>query len=108
MAGVLERAQPPDPEPGPELVESASGDDLDVDASPSKGRGVSARGGRPGKVKAGGKVKPHAFYLPESLFERILVAAHRREKTLSEYVANILDKQVPAYRATRDGDESSV
>lgn len=36
----------------------------------------------------------------DDLFERLLVQSHRRGKTISEYVAAILEKQVPDHRAT--------
>jgi hypothetical protein len=32
------------------------------------------------------------------LFERILVQAHRRDRTISESVAGILERQVPDHR----------
>jgi hypothetical protein len=41
------------------------------------------------------------IYLPDDLFERILVQAHRRDRTISEYVAGILERQVPDHRIAR-------
>jgi hypothetical protein len=38
------------------------------------------------------------IYLPDDLFERILVQAHRRDRTISEYVTGILERQVPDHR----------
>jgi hypothetical protein len=38
---------------------------------------------------------------PLDLFERILVQAHRRDKTISEYVTMILERQVPDHRTIR-------
>lgn len=59
-------------------------------------------GDAPTKAKSApkktGKVKGHTIYLPDDLFERIMVAAHRRDKTISEYVAAILERQVPDHR----------
>jgi hypothetical protein len=44
------------------------------------------------------KVKGRTIYLPDDLFERIMVQAHRRDKTISEYVTMILERQVPDHR----------
>jgi len=46
-------------------------------------------------------VKGRTIYLPEDLFERIMVQAHRKGRTISEYVTAILDRQVPDYRTAR-------
>ena len=64
-----------------------------------KGRGAGRK--MPAAGKAARKPKGHTIYLPDDLFERILVQAHRRDKTISEYVTMILDRQVPDYRTIR-------
>jgi hypothetical protein len=54
-----------------------------------------------GKVapkKNGKRTRGRTVYLHDDLFERILVAAHRRDRTISEYVAGILERQVPDHR----------
>jgi hypothetical protein len=47
------------------------------------------------------RIKGRTIYLPDDLFERILVQAHRRDRTISEYVTGILERQVPNHRTTR-------
>lgn len=58
-----------------------------------KSRGPAGKGGQ--------SVKGRTIYLPEMLFERIMVQAHRKGRTISEYVTAILERQVPDYRTTR-------
>lgn len=53
-------------------------------------------------VRPGNRIKGRTVYLPDDLFERILVQAHRRDRTISEYVTGILERQVPDYRTTRE------
>jgi hypothetical protein len=61
------------------------------------------RGPKRGRVetKPAKKIKGRTIYLPDDLFERILVQAHRRNKTISEYVTALLDRQVPDHRIVR-------
>jgi hypothetical protein len=47
------------------------------------------------------KARARTIYLPDDLFERIIVQAHRRDCTISEYVAALLDRQVPDHRVMR-------
>lgn len=107
LSGVLERSTPPstlppvDPE-GPELpaipAESAEGDL----AASGRGRGAaSPRKPRATDARAAKRIKARTIYLPDDLFERILVQAHRRDRTISEYVAAILERQVPDHRIVR-------
>jgi hypothetical protein len=51
--------------------------------------------------RAAGRIKGRTVYLPDDLFERVLVQAHRRGRTISEYVAAILERQVPDHRVLR-------
>jgi hypothetical protein len=48
-----------------------------------------------------GRIRGRTIYLPDDLFERILVQAHRHDRTISEYVAGILERQVPDHRIAR-------
>lgn len=47
------------------------------------------------------RIRGRTIYLPDDLFERILVQAHRRDRTIREYVAGILERQVPDHRIAR-------
>jgi hypothetical protein len=67
----------------------------------SRGRGVAPRKTRAVDARAAKRIKGRTIYLPDDLFERILVQAHRRDRTISEYVAGILERQVPDYRTAR-------
>ncbi len=52
-------------------------------------------------ARAARRIRGRTIYLPDDLFERILVQAHRRDRTISEYVAGILERQVPDHRTAR-------
>jgi hypothetical protein len=100
---MMERPTPPEPEPGDELVEITPGDDQpEPELASSKGRGSKA--GRTGKVK-GKKIKARTFYIPDDLFELVWIRAHRKEKTLSEFVVSVLEKEVRGTRGSRDADD---
>jgi hypothetical protein len=47
------------------------------------------------------RIRGRTIYLPDDLFERILVQAHRHDRTISEYVAGIRERQVPDHRIAR-------
>jgi hypothetical protein len=85
------------PEDGPEPAEPET----------SRGRGAAradrepARKGRAAAGQGARKIKGRTIYLPEDLFERIMVQAHRKGRTISEYVTTILERQVPDYRTVR-------
>ena len=82
--------------------------DQPAESESGRTRGTSKKlradgaGGR--KVATSG----HTIYIPDALFERIMVQAHRKKKTISEYVSLILDRQVPDYRTTRAGAEDAA
>ncbi|MBV8078640.1 MAG: hypothetical protein JO284_19690 [Planctomycetaceae bacterium] len=105
LSGVLERSTPPrtsasDESPEIEDIESAEA------AATAKGRGASRADREPSRKaqpagKAAKKPKGRTVYLSDDLFERILVQAHRRDKTISEYVSMILERQVPDHRTVR-------
>lgn len=104
LSGVLERATPPKlvaPEPEPEGAELA-GDQ--AEAEPAKGRGPR----RAPAPKPARKIKGRTIYLPDDLFERIMVQAHRRDKTISEYVTMILERQVPDHRTVVRAEDSDA
>ncbi|MDB5348966.1 MAG: hypothetical protein JWN86_213 [Planctomycetota bacterium] len=82
-----------------------------IEAEAGRGRGV-ARKTREAEGRTAKKtsVKGRTIYLPETLFERIMVQAHRKGRTISEYVTGILERQVPDYRTARadPGSEESA
>jgi hypothetical protein len=92
LSGVLERAPQPRPEPAPEPEPTAP-------AEP-KGRGAqpAARPVRAPAARAAKRIKGRTVYLPDDLFERILVQAHRKDLTISDYVTMLLDRHVPDHR----------
>jgi hypothetical protein len=107
LAGVLERSTPPRPTPAadPELSDTSQVDEApDPEPTAGRGRGATSRktaAARGAEARAARKIKGRTIYLPDDLFERILVQAHRRNRTISEYVAAILDRQVPDHRVVR-------
>ena len=119
LSGVLERSMPP------RTVEPAgsSAETEDVEmaaelpeveaAAAMKGRGTgradreSSRKSQP-VGKAAKKPKGRTVYLSDDLFERILVQAHRRDKTISEYVSMILERQVPDHRTIQADSTNEV
>ena len=102
LAGILERGTPPSgPPAGPEEFDPpAAPADPDA-AAPARGRGAPPRKPRAAEGRAAGRIKGRTLYLPDDLFERILVQAHRRGRTISEYVAAVLERQVPDHRVLR-------
>jgi hypothetical protein len=67
-----------------------------------EGRRLTLPDGAPAAdARAAARIKGRTIDLPDDLFERILVQAHRRDRTISEYVAGILDRQVPDHRIAR-------
>ena len=97
MSGVLERMAPPRPaEPEETGAEAAE--------APEAGRGRGAARKPPAVRK---KPKGRTVYLPDDLFERIIVQAHRRDRTISEYVTAVLERQVPDHRVIRDDDAAA-
>ena len=81
---------------------AASVDPNDVEpAASSRGRGATPRRARAADARAARRIRGRTIYLPDDLFERILVQAHRRDRTISEYVAGILERQVPDHRVAR-------
>ena len=102
MSGVLERAPLDHPAVAdePEEVEDAE------PPTSSRGRGAAPKRSRAAESRAAKRIKGRTVYIPDDLFERILVAAHRRDRTISEYITFILERQVPDHR-TRIVEPSS-
>ncbi len=101
LSGVLERT-PHRPTPDPDGQDVPQGDDsAEVEVGTGRGRGAAAKKARGTDARAAKRIKGRTVYLPDDLFERILVQAHRRNRTISEYVAAILDRQVPDHRTVR-------
>lgn len=90
-----------------EDVEPAVAEPAEIEPTANaRGRGAGRGEREPARKaqpagKAAKKPKGRTIYLSDDLFERILVQAHRRDKTISEYVAMILERQVPDHRTVR-------
>src|SRR4051794_11858231 len=108
LSGVLERstslkpaaednhAVPPEDVAQAEVVDGET-------AGTGKGRGRRPADRDPSRkiqatTRTAKKIKGHTIYLPDDLFERIMVQSHRRDKTISDYVCAILERQVPDHR----------
>jgi len=108
---VLERA-PLDPPPfdseevsRPEVELSPD----DVEPTAARGRGAAPnKKTKTAEARAAKRIKGRTVYIPDDLFERIIVQAHRRNRTISEYVVSILDRQVPDHRVIRNVDNPSA
>jgi hypothetical protein len=103
LGGVLEQARPPKPEPTVE-PEPAT-------AEPNtRGRGASSapKASRAPASRAAKRVRGRTVYLPDDLFERIIVQAHRKDLTISDYIAALLERHVPDHRVVRSGSSSSI
>jgi hypothetical protein len=62
------------------------------------GRGGTSRKPKGADARTAKRIKGRTIYLPDDLFERILVQSHRRNRTSSDYVVSILERQVPDHR----------
>jgi hypothetical protein len=105
LSGVLERSTPHSTpatidQEGLEAPAPADPNDVEPSAS-SRGRGATPRKARAIDARAAKRIRGRTIYLPDDLFERILVQAHRRDRTISEYVTGILERQVPDHRTAR-------
>lgn len=58
-------------------------------------------------VRTAKKIKGRTVYLPDDLFERIIVQAHRKDVTISDYIAALLDRHVPDHRRIGAGASSA-
>jgi hypothetical protein len=97
LAGVLEREKT---QPKTEAVEPEADESEAVESTPSRGRGGNSSRPRV-TASTGRKTKARTIHLPDDLFERIVVQSHRRDKTISEYVAMLLERHVPDHRVVR-------
>ena len=103
LSGVLERSQPPRPELPVDLEASTAETGV-------RGRGVSPapKVGRAPAARIARRTKGRTVYLSDDLFERILVQAHRKDLTISDYIASLLDRHVPDYRRLGFGSGASA
>jgi hypothetical protein len=109
VAGLLERAPLESPPVDLEETEASGPVDLpDVEPMAARGRGAVPRKAKTADARAAKRIKGRTIYIPDDLFERIIVQAHRRNRTISEYVVSILDRQVPDHRVIRGAESSSA
>jgi hypothetical protein len=103
LSGVLERA------PQPRAESPAESESVATDAAP-KGRGANpvAKPGRAPTARTARRIKGRTVYIPDDLFERIIVQAHRRDVTISDYVCLLLERHVPDHRRIGPGVASST
>jgi hypothetical protein len=97
LSGVLERA--PQPKPPVESEES----EVATDLPKNRAGGPAPKVARTVAARAAKRVKGRTVYIPDDLFERIIVQAHRRDETISDYVTRLLDRHVPDHRVIRSG-----
>ena len=99
LSGVLERVQPPKPDRAPEPPDEPAPD------LGAKGRGGAAapKAVAPRAARTAKRIKGRTIYIGDDLFERIIVQAHRRNVTISDYVCLLLDRHVPDHRVVRSG-----
>jgi hypothetical protein len=93
LGGVLERAPQP-------RTDSPSDVD-DVEATPAKGKGAAPSSRAIRAARTSKRVKGRTVYLPDDLFERIIVHAHRKDVTISHYIEALLERHVPDHRVVR-------
>jgi hypothetical protein len=106
LSGVLERSTPPKPAATTEdsLIDSQVDAVVEpIDGEPANGKGRGRRPADPSRKaqatpKTAKKMKGRTIYLPDDLFERVVVQSLRRGRTISEYVQTILERQVPDHR----------
>lgn len=101
---MLERQAQPKPAED-EIVEVEPTEPAE-DAGPAKQRGRGAAKATPKAptAKPAKRAKGRTIYLDDALFERVVVQSLRRGKTISEYVAGILERQVPDHRTIKASD----
>jgi hypothetical protein len=96
---LLERPAQPEQAAEPESPAES------IEAEPAgKGRGEAPKKSKAAELaalRAARKREGRTVYIPDELYERIIVQAKRRKKTMSEYVVAILDRQVPDHRVVR-------
>jgi hypothetical protein len=75
------------------------------DQGDDQGRGVVVEPKKPRTRKmlvAGGETKGRKLSLPDSVFDRLQLAAYQRRKTMSAVAAEILDRNLPKLRIERE------
>lgn len=105
LVSVLERAAtPPKPVATDEPAESPIGDSEPT----TRSRGASTRVDPPSRsARAAKRSKGRTIYIDDGLWERIIVQAHRKDRTISEYVCALLERHVPDHRTVRAGTASN-
>ena len=105
LAGVLERATPPRPTPPPTPTGRTSRRPTSRRAEPAAGRGRGAARRKAPRRRPPSPRRQEDQGADDLPARRPVRAdprpAHRRNRTISEYVAAILDRQVPDHRVVR-------
>ena len=114
LGSILERQSAPPNRPPAEGVKSPgeptadaepkAGADDSGEPTTGKGRGGARKGASSLTARQAKKIKGRTIYLADDLFERVMVQAHRRELTISDYVAWILNRHVPDHRGRGAGE----
>jgi hypothetical protein len=103
LSGVLALSTPPSaPTAEPEELDPTTPPVEPAEpgpAAPARGRAVAPKKAKAAESLAAKGFKGRTVYMPDDLFERLLVQAHRRDKTISEYVVLVLERGVPDHRA---------
>ncbi len=96
LSGVLERTQLP------RTVEDLDAPDAEAPPPAPKPR-TSAAVPKPIRTadRAVKKIKGRTLYISAPLWERLIVQAHRKDMTISDYVCALLDRHVPDHRIVR-------
>ena len=76
----------------------------------TRGRGATPapKPARAPAARTAKRIKGRTVYIPDDLWERIIVQAHRRDVTISDYVTLLLERHVPDHRVLRSGVPASA
>jgi macrodomain Ter protein organizer (MatP/YcbG family) len=83
------------------LVELEEADGGDVEALEPENGQAKGRGAVRKPRKADTRVEKRTgrtVYIPDDIWERVIVQSHRRRKTCSDYITGILERAVPDHR----------
>jgi hypothetical protein len=89
----------------PTLHDDQADDPVDDQADGQQSRGALAepRKTRIRRASPGGETRGRKLSLPDSVFDRLQLAAIQRRKTMSAVAAEILDRNLPKLRIEREG-----
>ncbi len=90
----------------PESTDGDPGEPAESQADADQSRGGVAEPKKPRTRRAttiGGETKGRKLSLPDSVFDRLQLAAIQRRKTMSAIAAEILDRNLPKLRIEREG-----